>query len=161
MRRLAEGAQEGPAHALRIAEPDGLGDAVDGLARGLDSQARRLQPQPLHRLGGCQAGLGAEGQRGPTLADAALSAGPLRFTGQSLAVYAATASFIIALWLFFGLSLYGKALRATAVNRIGARLSGIRTSLSGQIAFLLQVGGESPTTHIVLATPRRTPRRSV
>ena len=80
---------------------------------------------------------GAEGQRGPTLADSALTAGPLRFTGQSLAVYAATIAFMIALWLFFGLSLYGKALRATAVNRLGARLVGIRTSLSGQIAFLL------------------------
>ena len=42
-----------------------------------------------------------------------------------------------ALWLFFGFTLYGKALRATAVNRLGARLVGIRTTLSGQIAFLL------------------------
>jgi branched-chain amino acid transport system permease protein len=80
---------------------------------------------------------GAEGQRGPVLADAALTVGPLRFTGQSLAVYGITVAFIIALWLFFGLSVYGKALRATAVNRLGARLVGIRTSLSGQIAFLL------------------------
>jgi len=80
---------------------------------------------------------GAEGQRGPPLADAALTAGPLRFTGQSLAVYGVTVAFIVGLWLFFGLTLYGKALRATAVNRLGARLVGIRTSLSGQIAFLL------------------------
>jgi len=80
---------------------------------------------------------GAEGQRGPTVSDLALMAGPLRFTGQSLAVYGVTAAFIAALWLFFGLTLYGKALRATAVNRLGARLVGIRTSLSGQIAFLL------------------------
>src|SRR6267142_2588385 len=43
----------------------------------------------------------------------------------------------IALSLFFGFTLYGKALRATAVNRLGARLVGIRTTLSGQIAFLL------------------------
>jgi branched-chain amino acid transport system permease protein len=49
---------------------------------------------------------GAEGQRGPTISDAAFT-------------------------------LYGKALRATAVNRLGARLVGIRTTLSGQIAFLL------------------------
>ena len=42
-----------------------------------------------------------------------------------------------ALWLFFGRTLIGKALRATAVNRLGARLVGIRTTLSGQIAFLL------------------------
>jgi branched-chain amino acid transport system permease protein len=80
---------------------------------------------------------GAEGQRGPTIADTAMAIGPLRFTGQSLAVYAITVAFIIALWLFFGLSLHGKALRATAVNRLGARLVGIRTTLSGQIAFLL------------------------
>ncbi|MBV9563619.1 MAG: branched-chain amino acid ABC transporter permease [Bradyrhizobium sp.] len=80
---------------------------------------------------------GAEGQRGPAIADAALTLGPLRFTGQSLSVYAATVAFMVALWLFFGLTLYGKALRATAVNRLGARLVGIRTTLSGQIAFLL------------------------
>jgi branched-chain amino acid transport system permease protein len=80
---------------------------------------------------------GAEGQRGPAVAAAAVTLGPLRFTGQSLAVYGITIAFIVGLWLFFGFTLYGKALRATAVNRLGARLSGIRTTLSGQIAFLL------------------------
>jgi branched-chain amino acid transport system permease protein len=80
---------------------------------------------------------GAEGQRGPALSSAALTLGQLRFTGQSLAVYGITIALIVALWLFFGFTLYGKALRATAVNRLGARLVGIRTSLSGQIAFLL------------------------
>src|SRR4249919_1998436 len=80
---------------------------------------------------------GAEGLRGPALSSAALTIGPLRFTGQSLAVYGLTIAFIIALWLFFGFTLMGKALRATAVNRLGARLVGIRTTLSGQIAFLL------------------------
>src|SRR5258707_7594950 len=54
---------------------------------------------------------GAEGQRGPTLADTAFSVGPLRFTGQSIAVYAITIAFIVGLWLFFGFTLYGKALR--------------------------------------------------
>jgi len=80
---------------------------------------------------------GAEGQRGPSISDAAFMVGPLRFTGQSIAVYTITIAFIVGLWLFFGLTLYGKALRATAVNRLGARLVGIRTTLSGQIAFLL------------------------
>ena len=80
---------------------------------------------------------GAEGQRGPTISDMAFTVGPLRFTGQSIAVYAITITFIVGLWLFFGYTLYGKALRATAVNRLGARLVGIRTSLSGQLAFLL------------------------
>lgn len=80
---------------------------------------------------------GAEGQRGPAVLSGAFTAGSLRFTGQSLTVYGITIAFIVALWLFFGLTLYGKALRATAVNRLGARLVGIRTTLSGQIAFLL------------------------
>ncbi|WP_448045717.1 branched-chain amino acid ABC transporter permease [Bradyrhizobium liaoningense] len=80
---------------------------------------------------------GAEGQRGPAVLPGAFTAGALRFTGQSITVYAITIAFIVGLWLFFGLTLYGKALRATAVNRLGARLAGIRTTLSGQIAFLL------------------------
>ena len=80
---------------------------------------------------------GAEGLRGPALSSVALTLGPLRFTGQSIAVYGITVAFIVALWLFFGFTLMGKALRATAVNRLGARLVGIRTTLSGQIAFLL------------------------
>jgi branched-chain amino acid transport system permease protein len=80
---------------------------------------------------------GAEGQRGPTISSMAFTVGQLRFTGQNIAVYAITITFIVGLWLFFGYTLYGKALRATAVNRLGARLVGIRTSLSGQLAFLL------------------------
>jgi branched-chain amino acid transport system permease protein len=80
---------------------------------------------------------GAEGLRGPALSNTALTLGPLRFTGQSLAVYGLTIAFIVGLWLFFGFTRMGKALRATAVNRLGARLVGIRTTLSGQIAFLL------------------------
>jgi branched-chain amino acid transport system permease protein len=80
---------------------------------------------------------GAEGLRGPALSTASFTVGPLNFTGQSIAVYSVTVAFIVALWLFFGHTLMGKALRATAVNRLGARLVGIRTTLSGQIAFLL------------------------
>ncbi len=78
-----------------------------------------------------------EGLRGPAMADTAFSLGPLCITGQSLGVYAITILLIVGLWLLFGYTLYGKALRATAVNRLGARIVGIRTSLSGQIAFLL------------------------
>jgi branched-chain amino acid transport system permease protein len=80
---------------------------------------------------------GAEGQRGPPISTASFTVGPLRFTGQSIAVYALTIGFMIGLWLFFGHTLTGKALRATAVNRLGARLVGIRTTLAGQIAFLM------------------------
>lgn len=80
---------------------------------------------------------GAEGLRGPPISDATLTIGELRFTGQSITVYLATIALIAGLWLFFGMTLYGKALRATAVNRLGARLVGIRATVSGQIAFLL------------------------
>src|SRR3954447_13318121 len=38
---------------------------------------------------------GAEGLRGPALSSAALTLGPLRFTGQSIAVYSITIAFII------------------------------------------------------------------
>jgi branched-chain amino acid transport system permease protein len=42
---------------------------------------------------------------------------------------------IVSLWLFFERSLYGKALRATAVNRLGARLMGISTDTAGELTF--------------------------
>ena len=80
---------------------------------------------------------GAEGLRAPAIATTAFTLGPLRFTGQSIAIYAITVLLIVGLWLLFGYTLYGKALRATAVNRLGARIVGIRTTLSGQVAFLL------------------------
>jgi len=80
---------------------------------------------------------GAEGLRAPPISEGAFALGPLRVTGQNLAVYGIALALIVALWLFFGRTLYGKALRATAVNRLGARLVGIRTTLAGQIAFVL------------------------
>ena len=39
--------------------------------------------------------------------------------------------------MLFGFTLFGKALHATAVNRLGARLVGISAALSGHIAFAL------------------------
>jgi branched-chain amino acid transport system permease protein len=43
----------------------------------------------------------------------------------------------VSLYAFFQYSLLGKALRATASNRIGARIVGIKTPLAGQLAFTL------------------------
>lgn len=80
---------------------------------------------------------GPEGLRAPAISSAAFTIGPLRFTGQSIGIYAITILLIAGLWLLFGYTLYGRALRATAVNRLGARIVGIRTTLSGQVAFLL------------------------
>jgi branched-chain amino acid transport system permease protein len=44
---------------------------------------------------------------------------------------------ILALYLFFGRALYGKALRATALNRAGARLMGISPNFAGTLTFTL------------------------
>jgi branched-chain amino acid transport system permease protein len=44
---------------------------------------------------------------------------------------------MVVLSLFFGRSLWGKALRATAINRVGARLMGISTTAAGKISFMV------------------------
>jgi branched-chain amino acid transport system permease protein len=43
-------------------------------------------------------------------------------------IFLASLALIVMLWLFFERTLYGKALRATAVNRLGARLMGISST---------------------------------
>jgi branched-chain amino acid transport system permease protein len=80
---------------------------------------------------------GAEGSRTTPFTDLRLSAGTMTISGQSLFVIAASVALIGALWFFFEKTLYGKALRATAVNRLGARLVGISTTLAGKLTFLL------------------------
>ncbi|MCQ4160022.1 branched-chain amino acid ABC transporter permease [Roseomonas sp. GC11] len=83
---------------------------------------------------------GAEGSRTESLADSLLEIGPLLVTGQSLIILAVTLVLIAALALFFGHTLLGKALRATAVNRLGARLVAIPPALCGHVAFTLAGG---------------------
>jgi branched-chain amino acid transport system permease protein len=78
---------------------------------------------------------GAEGFRNPGFWDARFSAGALAITGQTIFIFVASIALIVALWLFFGRTLRGKALRATAVNRLGARLMGISTSGAGRLSF--------------------------
>ena len=78
---------------------------------------------------------GAEGSRTPPLSDAMLPAGPLSVSGQSLWMIGLTLAIIVALWAFFGLTLLGKALMATAVNRLGARLMGIGPGMAGRLSF--------------------------
>jgi branched-chain amino acid transport system permease protein len=80
---------------------------------------------------------GAEGSRTSAFSELSLDIGGLTITGQSLWVVGASALLIIALYVFFERSLYGKALRATAINRAGARLMGISTTLAGKLSFLL------------------------
>jgi branched-chain amino acid transport system permease protein len=80
---------------------------------------------------------GAEGFRNPSFWDLRFSVGPLNFSGQMLIIFLASVALIVALWLFFERSLYGKALRATAVNRLGARLMGISTDAAGSLTFTM------------------------
>jgi branched-chain amino acid transport system permease protein len=80
---------------------------------------------------------GPEGDRPRPLVNGTIEAGGLVFTGQSLLMLGASAGTTLLLWAFFGHTLAGKALRATAVNRVGARLMGIRPAVTGSIAFLL------------------------
>lgn len=80
---------------------------------------------------------GAEGFRNPSFWDARFTLGPLALSGQAVIIFAASLALIVALWLFFERSLWGKALRATAVNRLGARLMGISSDGAGRLTFTL------------------------
>ncbi len=80
---------------------------------------------------------GGEGLRSAAFSDAKLKLGVLDITAQSAWVVSASIVGMIALWLFFERTLYGKALRATAINRVGARLVGIPAELSGSVSFLV------------------------
>jgi branched-chain amino acid transport system permease protein len=80
---------------------------------------------------------GAEGSRTPAFTGASFQLDAMTFSAQSLLVVATSVVLIGALYVFFGRSLYGKALRATAVNRIGARLVGISPSFAGTLTFVL------------------------
>jgi branched-chain amino acid transport system permease protein len=80
---------------------------------------------------------GAEGSRTQPLTDAQFSVGGLEMTGQSLAVIATSLVAMAGLAAFFGRTLTGKALRATAVNRVGAQLVGIGPARAGRLAFTM------------------------
>lgn len=80
---------------------------------------------------------GAEGSRTKAFSEASFELSGVQLTGQALSVVAISILLIIALYFFFDRSLTGKALRATAVNRSGARLVAIGASDAGKLAFTL------------------------
>jgi branched-chain amino acid transport system permease protein len=80
---------------------------------------------------------GAEGSRTPPFSAQTFDWGGVRVSVQSLLVIATSAGLIAILYLFFGRTLFGKALRATALNRAGARLVGISPDLAGALTFAL------------------------
>jgi branched-chain amino acid transport system permease protein len=80
---------------------------------------------------------GSEGARTDPLFDVSASIGSITISGAILAVISTTVLAMLGLYIFFGKSVYGKSLRATAFNRLGAKLVGIRVRSAGRLAFLL------------------------
>jgi len=80
---------------------------------------------------------GAEGSRTPAFSSDSFELGGVNVSVQSLLVVFTSIALIAAFYFFFGRTLYGKALRATALNRVGARLVGIAPNLAGSLTFAL------------------------
>src|SRR5919202_1165812 len=80
---------------------------------------------------------GPEGVRTEPLTSLSVELAGVLISGQTMLIVIAALVFSGLLYLFFDFSLVGKSLRATAVNRTGARLMGIRPARAGTIAYLL------------------------
>lgn len=80
---------------------------------------------------------GAEGFRNPSFWDMRVNLAGLTIKGQAIIIFMVSLALIVLLWQFFSRTLYGKALQATAVNRLGARLMGISTIGAGQATFAM------------------------
>lgn len=88
---------------------------------------------------------GAEGARSEPFSEMGLDLGTVTLKAQTLWVIGLTLVLLVSLYWFFNRTLFGKALRATAVNRLGAELMGISPSFAGQASFALAafIGGLS------------------
>jgi len=78
---------------------------------------------------------GPEEASAPSLTDANFDLGLLNVSGQSAAVVLCCAVLVAGLRWFFGATIHGKALRAAASDRLGARLVGIDAGATGALAF--------------------------
>ena len=78
---------------------------------------------------------GPDGASVQPLSAASFMLGPLSVSGQSLCVLATCAVLVVGLRWFFGATIEGKALRAAASSRLGARLVGIDQARSGAVAI--------------------------
>jgi branched-chain amino acid transport system permease protein len=72
--------------------------------------------------------------------DAAIQIGGAAILPQTFWILAGTAAILSALWWFMTRTLMGKALRATAVNRLAADLVGIDTRAVTTLAFAVSAG---------------------
>ncbi|MEP3349425.1 MAG: branched-chain amino acid ABC transporter permease [Marinomonas sp.] len=80
---------------------------------------------------------GPEGGRTQPFSDSGFRLGSVILKSQTLWVILVSLFLIVALFFAFERTLYGKALRATAVNRMGARLLGISPVFAGKATFAL------------------------
>lgn len=80
---------------------------------------------------------GPEGARTDALFAASFNIGSMTVTAQSLTTIGASVILIAMLFWAFTYTLRGKALRATAVNSVGARLVGVRPEVAGAVCFTL------------------------
>ena len=69
--------------------------------------------------------------------EGSLVLGEVSISLQTLWVVGCSLTFIVGLYAFFARTIYGKALRATAVNQSGAKLMGISPVVAGKLTFLL------------------------
>lgn len=80
---------------------------------------------------------GAEGSRTPPFSEGRFEFAGMTVGAQTIWVIVCSILLIATLYVLFEKTIYGKALRATAVNRLGARLMGIPTTLAGKLSFFL------------------------
>jgi branched-chain amino acid transport system permease protein len=80
---------------------------------------------------------GPMGLRTPGVHGTAFRIGHIPINYQFLLILGACVLLIAGLFFFFGYTLYGKALRATAIHRRGARLVGIDTDNASQLIFTI------------------------
>lgn len=80
---------------------------------------------------------GPEGARTQPFSDSIFRIGNVMLKSQTLWVILVSIVLIVGLFIAFERTLYGKALRATAVNRVGARLLGISPVFAGKATFAL------------------------
>jgi branched-chain amino acid transport system permease protein len=78
---------------------------------------------------------GPEQYRLPAILTGQTTIGLVPINNQAFLVYGFALVTMLGLYLFFTRSIYGKALRACAVNRYGARISGISPSQAGYVSF--------------------------
>lgn len=78
---------------------------------------------------------GADANRTPNFTDGMVEVAGTFISFQALWIISVTVLVMALLYVFFEKSFYGRALRATAFNRLGARLVGIPTEMAGKLAF--------------------------